>query len=172
MYCKYECDYGPKDHHWVNQPWLFGPFFHQEFLCTTKCDGNWFLPLDSHSNQWRSCSQYMWPKVHIMDVSVCSTCISQIGVHMDLIRVRVHHETNLWQIQGNLMGTNVNEWMKWDDFYDSKILPTWIGSIRGALDTCTKTQHFPCNHGFVFILIMSFISKLQVRWKGFKSLSP
>jgi hypothetical protein len=35
-------------------------------------------------------------RVHIMDVSVCSTCISQVeGVYMDPIKVRVHHEANL-----------------------------------------------------------------------------
>jgi len=108
MFCKCECDYGPRDHHWVNQIWFFGPFFHQKFLCMTKCDGNWYLPSDSHSNKWRSCSQCMSPKVHIMDVSVCSTCISQVeGVYMDPIRV----EANLWQTQGNLVGTNVSEWM-------------------------------------------------------------
>jgi hypothetical protein len=45
-------------------------------------------------------------------------------------------------------------------------LPTWIGSTRGALDTCTKTQHFPFSHGFVFILMMYFISKLQSEVKG------
>jgi hypothetical protein len=164
MFCKYECDYGPKDHPWVNQEWLFGLFFHQELLCTTKCDGNWFLPLNSHSNQWRSYSRCMWTKVHIMDVSVCSTYMSQVErVYMDPIRVKVHHEINLWQTQGNLVGKIASEWMTWDDFNDSKISPTWIVSIKGVFEAYIKTQHFPFSHGFVFILMMYFISNLHVK---------
>ncbi len=38
--------------------------------------------------------------------------ISQVeGVYIDLIRVRVHCETNSWQAQGNLVGTSEFRWM-------------------------------------------------------------
>ncbi len=33
------------------------------------------------------------------------------GVYMDLIRLRVHHEANLLQVQRNLMGMSKWEWM-------------------------------------------------------------
>jgi len=46
-------------HQEVNQAQLFGPLFHQEALHMAKCDGNHFLPSDSHSGQWRFCSWCM-----------------------------------------------------------------------------------------------------------------
>ncbi len=77
----------------------------------TRCCGNHFLPSDSHLGQWRSYSQCMWPRVHIMDVGICSTCVSQVeGVYMNPIRVRVHCETNLWQTQRNLVGMGKCMW--------------------------------------------------------------
>jgi hypothetical protein len=158
--------------HEVNQVRSFGSFFHQKVLHMARCAGNQFLPLDSHLGQWRSCSRCMWPKVHITNVNVCSTHVSQVkGVYMNPIRVRVHHETNLWQTQRNLVGMGECKWPKMIS-YDAKILPTWTRSTRGALGTCTKTWHFPFSHGFVFILIMFFIFRMQVKWMGFKSLSP
>jgi hypothetical protein len=97
--------------HEVNQVLLCGPVFHQEALHTARCGGNHFLTSNSYLGQWKSCSWCMWPKVHIMDASICSTCISQVeGVYMDPIRVRVHHEANLWQAQRNLVGTNNCKW--------------------------------------------------------------
>jgi hypothetical protein len=45
------------------------------------------------------------------NVSICSTCISQVGVYMDLIKVKVHREANLWQTQRNLVGTGECEWV-------------------------------------------------------------
>jgi hypothetical protein len=91
--------------HEVNQVWLFGPLFHQKALHMTKCGGNHFLPSNACSCQWRSYSWCMWPKVHIMDVSICSTCVSQVeGIYMNPIRVKVHHEANLWQAKRNLVG--------------------------------------------------------------------
>ncbi len=62
--------------------------------------------------QWRSYSWCMWPRVHIMNVNICSMCISQVeGVYMDPIRVKVHHEANLWQVQRNLVGIGECGWM-------------------------------------------------------------
>jgi len=151
--------------HEVNQVRLFGPLFHQEALHTAKCGGNHFLPSESYLGQWRSYSRCMWPKVHIMDVNICSMCISQVeGVYMDPIKVKVHYETNLWQAQTNLVGIGecVSKWPEMIS-YDSKILPTWTGSTRGALGTCRQTRCFPFNHGFVLNLMMFLISKMQVR---------
>jgi hypothetical protein len=97
--------------HEVNQTRLFGPLFHQKVLHTIKCDGNHLLPSNSYSSQWKSYSWCMWPKVHIANVGICSTCIPQVeGVYMDPIRIRVHHETNLWQAQRNLVGIGECEW--------------------------------------------------------------
>jgi hypothetical protein len=97
--------------HEVNQVQFFGPFFHQKVLHMAKCGGNHFLPSDSYSSQWRSCSRCMWPKVHITNVNICSMCISQVEIiYMDPIRVRVHRETNLWQAQRNLVGMSKCEW--------------------------------------------------------------
>jgi len=163
---------GPQPHE-VNQARLFGPLFHQKVLHMARCGGNHFLPLDSYSGQWKSCSQCMWPKVHIMNVNICYICISQIErVYMDPIKVRVHHEANLWQAQRNLVGMGKWGWV--DDpgwFLMTNILPTWTRSTRGALGTNTQTWRFPFSHGFVFILMMVFISRMQVRWMGFMSLS-
>ncbi len=97
--------------HEVNQAWLFGPLFYLEVLHKAKCGANHFLWLDSYSSQWRSYSRCMWPKVHITNVDICSTCISQVGVHMDQFKVRVHHEANLWQAQRNLAGTGKCRWI-------------------------------------------------------------
>jgi len=48
----------------------------------------------------------------ITNLNICSTCISQVeGVYMDLIKVRVHHEANLWQAQRNLVGTGKCRWI-------------------------------------------------------------
>jgi hypothetical protein len=97
--------------HEVNQAWLFGPLFHQEILHKIRCGGNHFWPLDLYLGQWRSYSRCMWPRVHIMDVGICSTHVSQVeGVYMDPIRVKVHRETNLWQAQKNLVGTSECGW--------------------------------------------------------------
>jgi hypothetical protein len=53
-----------------------------------------------------------WPKVHITNVGICSTCISQVeGVYMDPIRVRVHRETNLWQKKRNVVGMSECGWV-------------------------------------------------------------
>jgi hypothetical protein len=52
----------------------------------------------------------MWPEVHITDVGICSTCISQVGVYIDPIKVREHCESNSWQAQGNLVGTSECKW--------------------------------------------------------------
>jgi hypothetical protein len=98
--------------HEVNQAQLFGPLFHLEVLHNVRCGANRFLPLDSYLSQWRSCSQCMWPKVHITNVGICSMCISQVeGVYMDPIKVRVHSETNLWQAQRNLVGMGKCRWV-------------------------------------------------------------
>jgi hypothetical protein len=83
-----------------------------------KCDGNHFLPLDSHLNQWKSYSLCMWHGVHIMDVDICSTCISQVGVYVNPIKVRVHCEENSWQAQGNLVGITLNP-SHWRHFFSS-----------------------------------------------------
>jgi hypothetical protein len=54
----------------------------------------------------------MWPRVHIIAFSICSTCVSKVeGVYMDLIKVRVHREANLWQTQRNLVGTCEYGWV-------------------------------------------------------------
>jgi hypothetical protein len=99
--------------HEVNQAWLFGPLFHQEVLHIIRCGGNLFLPSNSYLGQWKSYSWCMWPRVHIMNVSICSTNVLQVeGVYMDLIKFRVHHEANLWQAQIFLMGTSKCGWIE------------------------------------------------------------
>ncbi len=57
---------------------------------------------------------------------------------------------------------NVGGW-PWMIFYNSKILPTWTRSTRKAFGVCTQSRHFPFNRGFVFMMMMFFISKMQVR---------
>jgi hypothetical protein len=90
---------------------LFNPIFHQEVLHNAICGENHFLPLESHLGQWKSYSQCMWPRVHIMDVDVCSMHVSHIEIfYMDSIRVRVHYEANLWQTQRILMGMGECGW--------------------------------------------------------------
>jgi hypothetical protein len=62
--------------------------------------------------QWRSYSQCMWPRVHITNVDICSMCVSQVeGIYMDPIKVRAHHEANLWQAQRNLVGMSKCKWV-------------------------------------------------------------
>jgi hypothetical protein len=130
---------------------------------------------NSHLRQRESCSWCMWPKVHIMDVDVCSTHVSQVEeVYMNSIKVKVHYEINLWQAQGNMVGTS--KWRWTDDprqfLMIPKMSPTWIRSIRKALGAYIKIWHFIVNHQFMVILMMPFVSKMQVKWMGFRSLSP
>jgi hypothetical protein len=159
--------------HEVNQTRLFNPLFHQEVLHMAKCGGNHFLPSDSHLGQWRSYSRCMWPKVHIMDVDVCSTHVSQVeGVYMDSIKVKVHREINLWQMQRNLMGTSECGWT-----YD----PGWFLMIpryhlfrleaQEGLWRLHKNLTFSIQ-SFMPILMMIFSSRMQVQWMGIMSFSP
>ncbi len=76
-----------------------------------KCSENHFLPSDSYlangdpthgACDLGSTSQMLAYAPH--------TRVPQVGVYMDLIRLRVHHEANLLQAQRNLMGTNKCEW--------------------------------------------------------------
>jgi hypothetical protein len=87
------------------------PTFPSRGLHTARCCGNHFLPSNSYLNQWRSYSWCMWPRVHITNVSICSMCISQVGVYMEQIRVKVHCGANLWQTQRNLMGMGKCGWI-------------------------------------------------------------
>jgi hypothetical protein len=115
MFCKYECGYGLKDH--CKDPQHMRSIKHD---CLAHFSIKRFHTLLDvmeitfyHQIHTRTngCSLCMWPKVHIMDVNICSTCVSQVkGVYMDPIRVRVHSETNLWQAQRNLVGTSECKW--------------------------------------------------------------
>ncbi len=114
MFFTYECGYGLEDHcehpnhmRLIKRGCLAHFFIKRFFHHTTKYGGNHFLLSDPHLNQWKSCSWCMWPKVHTMNVNICSTCVSQVKEdYMNPITVRVHWEINWWQAQGNLVGTS------------------------------------------------------------------
>jgi len=97
--------------HEVNQVWLFGPLFHQEALRMAQGGENHHLSLDSHLSQWRSYSWCTWPMVHITNVNILLRIVLQVErFYMDLIRVEIHCEINLWQAQGNLVGKGECRW--------------------------------------------------------------
>jgi hypothetical protein len=127
--------------HEVNQAWLIGPLFHQEALYMARCGGNHFLPSDSHSSQWRSCSWCMWPKVHIIDVDICLTNVSQVeGICMDPIKVRVHCEASLWQTQRSLVSMGKCGWVNYPRWFPTTLRSLiWTINTKGALGICTKT---------------------------------
>jgi hypothetical protein len=93
---------------------------------------------------------------------------------MDPIKVKVHHEANLWQAQRNLMGMGECKWT--NDLGQFPTTPRYhlLGpeAQEGHLALAHKTRHFPFSHGFVLIPMMYFIYRMQVRWMGFMSLSP
>jgi hypothetical protein len=153
---------------------LFGPFFHQAALHTTKCGGNHFLPSDSYLGQWRSSHDACDPR-SISQMLAYAPHVShklkefmwtQLGLRYTMKQIYDKHKEIWW--------ARVNVGNKWPEMisYDSKISPIWIGSTRRTFGTNTQTQLFLFIHGFVLILMMFLISKMQVRWMGFMSLSP
>jgi hypothetical protein len=148
--------------HEVNQVRLFGPFFHQEVLHMAKCGGNHFLPWDSYSGQWRSCSWCMWPMVQITDVDICSMCISQVErIYMDPIRVRVHRETNLWQAQRNLVGMSKCKWMDDAGWFPTTPRYCLLGPKAQKGIWCLHTNPtLSIQSWFVFILMMFLIYRM------------
>jgi hypothetical protein len=118
MFYRYECGYGPENHHEDSKHIksikcdCLAHVFIKRFYTRPDVVEIIFLPSNSYSGQWRSYSWCMWPRVHITDVGICSTHVSQVeGVYMDPIRVKVHCERNLWQAQINLVGTSEYRWM-------------------------------------------------------------
>jgi hypothetical protein len=144
--------------HEVNQTQLFGQLFHQEVLHMAQCGGNHLLPSDPHLSQWRSFSWCIWLKVHITNVNICSTHVPQVErFYMDPIRLGVHHESNVWQTQGNLVGNLVGKGeCKWihDLGWLFKTQKYLLKNIRRALGAYIKTRHFLFSHGFVLILMI------------------
>jgi hypothetical protein len=158
----------------VNQTWLFGPLFHQEILYMAKCGGNHFLTSGSYLGQWRSYSWCMWPKVHIRDVDICSTHVSQVEeVYMDPIRVWVHYEENLWQAQKNLISTSKCGWT--DSLGWLLTIPRYCllrpKAQEGHLALAHKPDTFHSIMGLCSFWWSFYISRMWVRWMGFMSLS-
>ncbi len=81
---------------------------------------------------------------------------TQLGIGYIVKQIYDKHKEIWWK------RANAGEWMTQMISYNSKILPTWIGSTRGALSACTKTRHFPFSHGFMFILMIFLF--LRCKW--------
>jgi len=117
MFCRYECGYGQKDHH--EDP---------NHTRSIKCGCLAHFSIER---------LYAWPKVaeiiiyHWIHIwangdlihGACdpwstsqmstygSTYVLQVErFYMDLIRVEIHREVNLWQAQGNLVGKGECRW--------------------------------------------------------------
>jgi hypothetical protein len=147
-------------------------FSHQKTLHIARSSGNHFLPSNTHSSQWKSCSQCMWPGVHIKDIDVCSTHVSQVeGIYMDPIKVKVHHKENLWQTQKKLVGMGKCGWIDYPRWFLTISSYCLFGSKaqEGHLTLAQKPGTFHLVMGCVHPCDVFYF---QVKWMGFMSLSP
>jgi len=147
----------------VNKTWLFSSFFHEKVLHMVQCGWNHLLPLGPHPSQPRSYPWCMWIGIDSTYVFVCFACVLEIkGFYMDTIGVGIHNKSKL----------DKNKEIRWHEpMWDSRwvgmsaldfrTLFTWIGSTKGLVHACIRTQHLLFKHGFaLIILMMYFISKM------------
>ncbi len=171
MFCKYECGYGPKDHR--EDPNHMRKFnclayfsikriYTQPDVVEIRCY-HW---IHTHANgdlAHSACDP--GSMVHITNVSIWSTCVSQVdGVYMDPIRVRVHREANLSWTQRNLVGMGECGWV--DDLGWFPTTPRYClfrsEAQEGHLALAHKLDTFHWIMGLCSSWWCFFISRMQV----------
>ncbi len=82
---------------------------------------------------------------------------TQLGLRYTMKQIYDKHKEIWWP------WVNEGEWMTQNDFLQLQDIAYLDRKHKKALGACTQTLCFPFSHGFTFILMMIFISRMQVR---------
>jgi len=154
--------------------WLFGPLFDQATMHIAQGCGDHLLPSNT-PKPMESLHMVHMTLNPFQECLLCSTQKSQklkdyvwnqLWLRYIVKQIYDKHKIIWWA------RVNVGEPMIKDDFIKAQNIVYWDRKHKRGNWRLHKNPKFLYNCGYVFTQMMSFISKMQMKWMGFKSPSP